>query len=219
MRRRTSWILVASVATLVATAAVAAITASRGAAANLAKTLEVQRRLTAQRPNDPAVFNDLGNLLVLSGQPAEAETAYRRAMELDPTRRRPSSTSGWSSTSGAPSARQTLRPGGEERARQRLGPLPARHDPGVSEQAVAGDRRVRQGVLARSSARLPRGQSPHRREPAGDAGDAARLPGRLGQAAGAQGLRGAGRIAALLVRPRRRTRTRPPPLSRLRRSR
>jgi Tfp pilus assembly protein PilF len=84
VRRRTSLILVASVATLVAIAAITAITAKAAVApANLAKTLESQRRLATQKPNDPAVFNDLGNLLVLSGQPAEAETAYRKAIELD----------------------------------------------------------------------------------------------------------------------------------------
>lgn len=87
MRRRTSWILVASVATLVAIAAITAITAKAAVPpANLAKTLEAQRRLATQKPNDPAVLNDLGNLLVLSGQPAEAETAYRRAIELDATK-------------------------------------------------------------------------------------------------------------------------------------
>lgn len=84
MRRRTSLILVASVATLVAIAAITAITAKAAVPpANLAKTLESQRRLAVQKPSDPAVLNDLGNLLVLSGQPAEAETAYRKAIELD----------------------------------------------------------------------------------------------------------------------------------------
>jgi Tfp pilus assembly protein PilF len=87
VRRRTSLILVASVATLVAIAAITAITAKAAVPpANLAKTLESQRRLAAQKPNDPAVLNDLGNLLVLSGQPAEAETAYRKAIELDATK-------------------------------------------------------------------------------------------------------------------------------------
>jgi len=80
-------ILVASVATLVAIAAITAITAKAAVpTANLAKTLESQRRLATQKPNDPAVLNDLGNLLVLSGQPAEAETAYRKAIELDPAK-------------------------------------------------------------------------------------------------------------------------------------
>jgi tetratricopeptide repeat protein len=72
---------------LTAVAAVAAITAATSVAAaptNLAKTIEVQRRLTTERPNDAAVFNDLGNLLLLAQKPAEAEAAYRRALELDP---------------------------------------------------------------------------------------------------------------------------------------
>ncbi len=51
---------------------------------NLTKTIEAQRRLTVERPDDAAVFNDLGNLLLLVPQPAEAEAAYRTAIELDP---------------------------------------------------------------------------------------------------------------------------------------
>lgn len=81
MRRRTSWILVLSLAGVVATAVVAALAA---VPPNLGKALEVQRRLIAERPQDAAVFNDLGNLLLLAHNPAEAEEAYRRAVELDP---------------------------------------------------------------------------------------------------------------------------------------
>lgn len=83
MLRRTSWIIVS---VLIALAAVAAITAVGASPPNLAKTIEAQRRLTFERPDDAAVFNDLGNLLLLVPQPAEAETAYRRALELDPGR-------------------------------------------------------------------------------------------------------------------------------------
>ncbi|HEX5759570.1 MAG TPA: tetratricopeptide repeat protein [Thermoanaerobaculia bacterium] len=53
---------------------------------NLSKALEVQQRLVQQRPQDPAVFNDLGNLLQMAARPEEAEEAYRRALELDPER-------------------------------------------------------------------------------------------------------------------------------------
>ncbi len=78
MRRRTSWILVASLAVLAAIAAVAAVPP------NLSKAIEAQQRLAAERPGDAAVFNDLGNLLLLVPRPEEAEAAYRKALELDP---------------------------------------------------------------------------------------------------------------------------------------
>lgn len=80
MRRRTSWILVASLVVLAAIAAVAAVPP------NLAKAIETQQRLAAERPQDAAVFNDLGNLLLLVPQPDEAEAAYRKALELDPNK-------------------------------------------------------------------------------------------------------------------------------------
>ncbi|HEY0511171.1 MAG TPA: tetratricopeptide repeat protein [Thermoanaerobaculia bacterium] len=84
MRRRTSWILVSCLALLVA---VAAITAKAAAPpSNLARTLDAQRRLATEHPQDPAVLNDLGNLLVLTGKHEEAEAAYRRAIELDPNK-------------------------------------------------------------------------------------------------------------------------------------
>jgi hypothetical protein len=63
---------------------IAAIAAKAAVPPNLARTLDAQRRLAAERPNDPAVFNDLGNLLLLASQPADAEAAYRKAIELDP---------------------------------------------------------------------------------------------------------------------------------------
>ncbi|HXU46581.1 MAG TPA: tetratricopeptide repeat protein [Thermoanaerobaculia bacterium] len=53
---------------------------------NLSSTLEAQRQLAAAHPDDPAAWNDLGNLLILSRRPDEAETAYRHAVELDPKR-------------------------------------------------------------------------------------------------------------------------------------
>ena len=78
VRRRTSWIAAFFLAALAALAAFAAVPP------NLAKTIESQRRLAIERPDDPAVHNDLGNLLMLAAQPEEAEVAYRRAVELDP---------------------------------------------------------------------------------------------------------------------------------------
>ena len=50
--------------------------------ANLPEALAVQRQLVAERPGDAAAHNDLGNLLLLAGDPAGAEEAYRRAVEL-----------------------------------------------------------------------------------------------------------------------------------------
>jgi len=63
-----------------------AMTAAATVPPNLQAAIEKQQRLAAQRPQDAAVFNDLGNLLVMAGQPAEAEAAYRHAVEIDPHR-------------------------------------------------------------------------------------------------------------------------------------
>jgi tetratricopeptide (TPR) repeat protein len=86
VRRRTPWILVSCLAALAALVAVVAIAATAAVPPNLSKTLETQRRLAAERPQDASVFNDLGNLLLLVPEPAEAEAAYRKAIELDPDR-------------------------------------------------------------------------------------------------------------------------------------
>jgi predicted TPR repeat methyltransferase len=53
---------------------------------NLEKALAIQSRLAAEHPGDARIFNDLGNLMVLSGKLIEAEQAYRRALELEPGR-------------------------------------------------------------------------------------------------------------------------------------
>jgi tetratricopeptide (TPR) repeat protein len=66
---------------LVAAFALAAVAAVPG---NLNRAIESQKKLAVERPQDPAVLNDLGNLLLLADQPAQAEEAYRKALELDP---------------------------------------------------------------------------------------------------------------------------------------
>ena len=68
-------------AVLVAAVAIAAFAA---VPPNLSKALEAQRRLVAERPQDAAVYNDLGSLLLLAERTADAEAAYRKAIELDP---------------------------------------------------------------------------------------------------------------------------------------
>jgi hypothetical protein len=80
VRKRTLWIsgLTLACGTMAVVAALAAVPP------NLGKAIEVQRRLTSERPQDAAVYNDLGNLLVLAGQPDEAEEAYLKAVELAP---------------------------------------------------------------------------------------------------------------------------------------
>jgi Flp pilus assembly protein TadD len=76
-------------AALVAVGALLSIIAMTAAAAvppNIQAALARQQRLAAERPRDAAVLNDLGNLLVMAGEPAAAEAAYRRAVEVDPHR-------------------------------------------------------------------------------------------------------------------------------------
>lgn len=68
-------------AVLVAAFAIAAFAA---VPPNLSKAIEAQRRLITERPQDPAVHNDLGSLLLLADKTDEAEAAYRKAIELDP---------------------------------------------------------------------------------------------------------------------------------------
>ena len=89
-------------AALVAAFAIAAFAA---VPPNLSKALEAQRRLVTEKPQDAAVHNDLGSLLLLADRPVEAEAAYRRAIELDPDRCRRCSTSPSSSSSAASCAR------------------------------------------------------------------------------------------------------------------
>jgi tetratricopeptide (TPR) repeat protein len=81
--------ILTALGSLLAAGALIAITAMTAVAAvpsNLGKALADQQRLAAARPQDATVFNDLGNLLVLAGQPRDAEAAFRHATELDPRR-------------------------------------------------------------------------------------------------------------------------------------
>ncbi|HVG10689.1 MAG TPA: tetratricopeptide repeat protein [Thermoanaerobaculia bacterium] len=71
-------------AVLVAIVGITAITAFAAVPPNLSKALEAQRRLVTEKPQDAAVHNDLGSLLLLAERTEEAEAAYRRAIELDP---------------------------------------------------------------------------------------------------------------------------------------
>jgi hypothetical protein len=73
-------------AALGAAALGAGAAATTATAPNLARALDEQKRLVAAHPEDAAALNDLGNLLQLAGRPDEAETAYRRALELAPER-------------------------------------------------------------------------------------------------------------------------------------
>lgn len=79
MRRSFGWILLAFIPAVT----LAAMTLSPP---NLEKALAIQSRLAAEHPGDARIFNDLGNLMVLSGKLTEAEQAYRRALELKPDR-------------------------------------------------------------------------------------------------------------------------------------
>lgn len=53
-------------------------------AAHVRRALAAQRVLAAEKPGDALVLNDLGNLLVLTGEHAEAEEAYRAAIASAP---------------------------------------------------------------------------------------------------------------------------------------
>ena len=82
MIKPTPWIAAAACAAL-------AFAAAGTTPPNLARALEAQQRLSAERSDDPAIFNDLGNLLTLASDSAGAKTAYRRAVELAPDRAAP----------------------------------------------------------------------------------------------------------------------------------
>ncbi len=78
MSRRFLWCLLAAIVPVLTWAAVAV------PPPNLHRALEVQRDLVARSPNDARALNDLGNLLMLAGDLQAAESAYRRALEIEP---------------------------------------------------------------------------------------------------------------------------------------
>lgn len=85
--RRLGWAALAATIALTAFGAMAALPpVARVPQANLNKTIEAQRRLTLEQPQDAAAWNDLGNLLVLAGRMDDAEAAYRKSVELDPNK-------------------------------------------------------------------------------------------------------------------------------------
>ncbi|HEX9737471.1 MAG TPA: tetratricopeptide repeat protein [Thermoanaerobaculia bacterium] len=51
---------------------------------DLTQALAAQEERVAGDPRDPVAWNDLGNLLVVVGRDAEAEQAYRQALDLAP---------------------------------------------------------------------------------------------------------------------------------------
>jgi tetratricopeptide (TPR) repeat protein len=61
----------------------AGLAASRDDVDPVADALTEQRAVVAERPDDAGALNDLGNLLLLSGDSANAERAYREALRVD----------------------------------------------------------------------------------------------------------------------------------------
>ncbi len=57
--------------------------------ARLGEALAVQQALVDEHPGDAGALNDLGNLLMEAGDLEGAESAYRRALEVDPARAEP----------------------------------------------------------------------------------------------------------------------------------
>jgi Flp pilus assembly protein TadD len=84
LRRRTLRAIALAVGTTASVLAITALAALAAAPPNLDRALEAQRRLSTDHPQDPAAWNDLGNLLLLANRTSEAEAAYQRALQLDP---------------------------------------------------------------------------------------------------------------------------------------
>ncbi len=69
---------------LAAAFAAFALIAAQTAPQHLDRALAAQRQLAADHPDDPAVLNDLGNLLALAGDTRGAGQAYEKAVALAP---------------------------------------------------------------------------------------------------------------------------------------
>ena len=74
---------------LLAVLAAAVVLAGATPSVPIDKALMAQRQLVAERPDNAGALNDLANLLVEMGETAEAEEAYRRAMQIEPDRPEP----------------------------------------------------------------------------------------------------------------------------------
>lgn len=82
MRRHAPWI---TLIVLVAAVLVAIRAPAIAPPGNLDQAIDSQRTLAAERPGDPQILNDLGNLLLLTGDMDAAEAAYRQALDVDPS--------------------------------------------------------------------------------------------------------------------------------------
>jgi len=71
---------------LAAALVVAPLLLGAAPSARLADAVAAQRTLVEEQPGNAGALNDLGNLLVETGALEEAEEAYRRAMEIEPSR-------------------------------------------------------------------------------------------------------------------------------------
>jgi len=77
-------ILLALLVTGLAATGFASLGSTNAPPPNLDRAIAAQEALVAENPSDAQARNDLGNLLVLDGRSADAEEAYRNALELTP---------------------------------------------------------------------------------------------------------------------------------------
>ena len=81
MRNPRPFVVALTLAVLAPTVAAAALVET---SPRLQAVIDSQRQLADERPGDPGVHNDLGNLLMLSGEAEAAREAYQRALTLEP---------------------------------------------------------------------------------------------------------------------------------------